>query len=300
MLEYLGSYPLYQVILEMAVLWICVYFVFRFVQGTRAAGAVKGFAIVLVVFTLIIRVMTRDSDAFGRLNFIYSQFLGLLAILLVVVFQPELRQAFIRLGQARLFGVGRGLGSSVPETIATAVTFLSKSQFGAIIAIEREVKLGGLVERGQTLNAELSASLIESIFWPNSPLHDLGVVIRGSQIIAAGVQFPLAEEGVLPSRYGSRHRAAVGLSMDSDAVIVIVSEENGAVSLAERGQLTYDIPREEFEAVLRTRLVTPSTEEAPTTVTDSKDDSPEQDMTDANPSTDQQNSPEKDHDDQLA
>ena len=167
----------------------------------------------------------------------------------------------------------------------------------AIIAIEREVKLGGLVERGQTLNAELSASLIESIFWPNSPLHDLGVVIRGSQIIAAGVQFPLAEEGVLPSGYGSRHRAAVGLSMDSDAVIVIVSEENGAVSLAERGQLTYDIPRDEFEAVLRTRLVTPSTEEASTTGTDSEDDSLEQGVDDATPSTDQQNIPEQDHED---
>ena len=253
-IQLLRSYELYEVIIEMAVIWICVYIVFRFLRGTRGAGVIKGLAIIFILTTLIIRVLGQSTDAFGRLNFIYDKFLGLLAIGLIVIFQPELRQAMIRLSQARLSRLSRRGLNEVIDAVTEAVGFLSKNQFGAIIAIERNVKLGGLVEGGQTIDAAVSARLIESIFWPSSPLHDLGVVIRGNRILAAGVQFPLAEEGVLPARTGSRHRAAVGLTLESDCLVVVVSEETGAVSLAEAGRITGELTADQLQSLLTERL----------------------------------------------
>jgi diadenylate cyclase len=255
--QFFRSYEPLEVVIELAAIWICVYLVVRFLQGTRGAGVVKGIAVVLVVLTLIIRVLGQGGDTLGRLNFIYDKFLAVLTILLIVVFQPELRQAMIRLGHARLLRGGRDDVTRVITAVAEAVEFLSKSQFGALIAIERTVQLGGLVEAGQALDAKVSGRLIESIFWPNSPLHDLGVVIRGDRVVAAGVQFPLAEEGLLPARYGSRHRAAAGLTLESDCLVVIVSEETGTISLAENGQIDRDIPREELSAQLQARLGAP-------------------------------------------
>src|SRR5687767_6982330 len=147
--QLIRSYEWYEVLIEMAVIWVCVYAVFRFLRGTRGAGVIKGFAILFVLLTLIIRVLSQGTGTFARLNFIYERFLGLLAIVLIVVFQPELRQALIRLSQTRHFRPALGQGREVIEAISDAVRFLSKSQFGALIAIERGVKLGGLVDGGQ-------------------------------------------------------------------------------------------------------------------------------------------------------
>lgn len=260
--QLLRSYSLYEVLLELAVIWGCVYVIFRFLRGTRGAGVIKGFAILLVLITLLTRVLGHNSDTFARLNFIYDRFLNLLAILLIVVFQPELRQALIRLSSPAHFRAARSQ-HRVVRAIADAVTFLSKSQFGGIIAIERNVQLGGLLESGQVLDAEISARLLQSIFYPNSPLHDLGVVVRGDRILAAGVQFPLAEEGTLPANVGSRHRAAVGVTTESDCLVVVVSEETGKISIAEHGRIDFDIPRDEVAAILAGRLQT-----APPTIAD--------------------------------
>lgn len=252
-LQLLRSYSSFEVILELAVIWGCVYIIFRFLRGTRGAGVIKGFAILLVLITLLTRVLGHNSDTFARLNFIYDRFLNLLAILLIVVFQPELRQALIRLSSPAHFRATRSQ-HRVVTSIADAVLFLSKNQFGALIAIERNVRLGGLLESGQPMDAEISARLLESIFWPNSPLHDLGVVIRGDRILAAGVQFPLAEEGTLAANVGSRHRAAVGVTMESDCLCVVVSEETGKISIAEQGRIDFNIPREEVATILAGRL----------------------------------------------
>jgi diadenylate cyclase len=211
---------------------------------------------VLVVGTLAVRVLGQATDAFARLNFIYDKFLTVVAILLIVVFQPELRQAMIRIGHAWSFRAAKSQMHGVVDAVSDAVAFLSKNQFGALIAIERSARLGGLIEGGIRINAEVSARLLESIFWPNSPLHDLGVIIRGSRILAASVQFPLAEDGVLGPEFGSRHRAAAGLSLESDCIVIIVSEETGAISIAEHGRLEHDIPREQFHAALTQRLAT--------------------------------------------
>ncbi|MCZ6835898.1 MAG: diadenylate cyclase [Planctomycetota bacterium] len=256
--QYINSYDPLEVLIELAVIWGCVYLIFRFLRGTRGAGVVKGLLVILVLCTILIRVVGQGLDSFRQLNFIYERFLGFLAILLIVVFQPELRQAMIRLGHALYFRGERRQVGHVVHAISKSVRFLCKSQFGAIIAIERGVKLGGLVEGGQELDALVSERLLENIFWPNSPLHDLGVVIRGDRIAAASVQFPLVEEGVLPPNLGSRHRAGVGLTMETDAIVVIVSEETGTVSIAEHGKIDLDIPLDVFEAELARRLETPT------------------------------------------
>lgn len=258
--QLLRGYQPLQVVIELAVIWACVYLVFRFLRGTRGAGIIKGFAVLLVMLTLAIRILGQGSDAFGRLNFIYDRFLAVAAILLIVVFQPELRQAMIRLGQTRWFPGQKGQVNRVVDAVSEAVEFLSKSQFGALIAIERNIRLGGMIEGGVMLDAEVSARLLESIFWPNSPLHDLGVVVRHDRVVAASVQFPLAEEGLLAQRYGSRHRAALGLSFESDCIVVIVSEETGEISIAEAGELETNVPRGELHELLARRLQSSRTE----------------------------------------
>lgn len=251
-LQNLGFFS-WQTAVELAVIWIVVWALFSFIQGTRGAGIIKGFVVLLLVLTVVVQLLTGQNDSFTRLDYLFHRFIELAAILLIVVFQPELRQAIGRLGD--LWSMRRsGNVNTVVAEITEAVRFLSRSQFGALIAVERRSRLGGLVESGVELDARVDSRLLENIFWPNSPLHDLGVVIRDDRIVAACVQFPLAEEGMLAMHYGSRHRAGVGLSAESDAVVVIVSEETGKISIAERGRLQTDITIDEFSSALGARL----------------------------------------------
>ena len=235
-LRALKSYAWWQVALELFLIGLVVYWVVRFLRGTRGARLLKGIAFVLISLYLIVRLV---AVQFGleRIDFLYGKFLLFASFAIVVVFQPELRRALMRLGETRLF---RGWSSEINEQIEALVesaTFLSRRKIGALVAIERDVGLGGIAESGTRLNAELSAPLLNTIFWPNSPLHDLGVIISQGRIAYAGVQFPLAESDELERELGSRHRAAVGMSQESDAVVLVVSEETGDVSIAERGQL---------------------------------------------------------------
>ena len=209
----------------------------------------RGIAFILIALYLIVRLLGAQLG-FTRLEFLYSRFLVFASFAVVVVFQPELRRALMRLGETRLF---RGWGTQINEDIEALVEsaiFCSRRKIGALIAIEREVGLGGIAESGTRLNADLSADLLNTIFWPNSPLHDLGVVVSNGRIMFAGVQFPLAESGELERELGSRHRAAVGMSQESDAVVVVVSEETGDVSIAERGQLIRKLTPEGLRGLL--------------------------------------------------
>ena len=141
----------------------------------------------------------------------------------------------------------------VVDALEGAVEFLSRNQFGALIVIERGTSLAGLAAQGVIVDASMSAELIESIFWPSSPLHDLAVVIRGEKIAAASVQLPLADP-VAGMKLGARHRAAMGATLESDCVVVVVSEENGLIRFAERGELSQPIQFDEFAVGLRRRL----------------------------------------------
>jgi diadenylate cyclase len=254
-LQVFRGYAWYEIAVEMAIIWLCVFAIYRSLRGTRGAGIIKGVALVLVVLALVLGVLGGSTESFGRIRFISSEILGLLAIVLAVVFQPELRQAMIRVGQTRLFNSQPIDARNVAGAVGEAVEYLAKNRFGALMVIERQTGLGGLIEAGVELDAKVSARLLETIFYPNSALHDLAVVIRRDRIVAAGVQLPLPEGGVpVPMHLGSRHRAAMGLSQESDAVVVIVSEETGLVRLAERGDLSSPIAPSELGAELQRRL----------------------------------------------
>jgi diadenylate cyclase len=237
------------VLIELILIGAVVWWVITFLRGTRGARMLKGVAFVLISLYLIVRLV---GTQFGltRIEFLYRQFLIFASVATVVVFQPELRRALMRLGETRLF---RSWSSQVDDEIdalVEAAQFLSRRKIGALVAIERDVGLGGIAESGTRVGAELSAPLLETLFWPNSPLHDLGVIVSGGKIAYAGVQFPLAESGDLERELGSRHRAAVGMSQESDAVVLVVSEETGDVSIAERGQLIRKLTPEGLRGLL--------------------------------------------------
>ena len=256
MLSSLFQNAFWEILIELAVIWIGVYLVFRFLQGTRGAGVIRGLGVLGVVLMVFWLVMV-NTESFGRLQLILNYFVGLLAVLLIVIFQPELRQAAIRIGQTKFIRWGGVEQVKTIDAISEAAGFLSRNQFGAIIAIERNVQLGGLVEGGQQIDATISSRLLESIFWPSSPLHDLGVVVRGNRIVAAGVQFPLAEEGSLAAKFGSRHRAALGMARESDCVVIVVSEETGTVSIGVDGRLETGLEADQVRDALRTHLSAP-------------------------------------------
>ena len=239
-----------QVLIELALIWVVVYAAFRFLRGTRGARLIKGVALVLILTTLAIKVLARE-DAFARIDFLYDNFLGFVALGLVIVFQPELRRALVRLGEARIFRASGLRRARVIEEVVTAATYLGEHKIGALMVIEREVGLDGIVQTGTRLDATVTDELLKTIFWPGSALHDMAVVIRGDRVVAAGVQLPLAEAEQFSSELGSRHRAAYGLSLEADSLVVIVSEETGTISLAERGRLIRNLSADG----LRTHLV---------------------------------------------
>lgn len=250
-----ASYPLWEVLVELAVIWLVVWAVVRFLRGTRAVGALKGLLMVLLLGTLLTRILGSGGESFQRLTILYDNAVALVAVALIVIFQPELRRGLIRLGEAPLFRSGRSQQTQIVSSIVTSAEYLAKARFGAIIVIERNVGLRGMTEGGTILDAEVSDRLLRSIFFPGSALHDLAVVIRNNRISAAGVQLPLAEPGDMPDpQLGSRHRAAVGVTKDSDAIVVVVSEESGQVRLAERGALSRPLAGEDLVKELSRRL----------------------------------------------
>lgn len=230
------SYRWWQVGIELLLIGIVVFSVLRFLRGTRGARMLKGIAFILATLYIIVRFLSTQFELL-RVQFLYSRFLLFASFASVVVFQPELRRALMRLGETRLFGNWNKEIDQEIEALVEAAMFLSRRKIGAVIAIERDVGLGGIAESGTQLDAALSADLLNTIFWPNSPLHDLGVIVSNGRIAYAAVQFPMAESGELERELGARHRAAVGMSQESDAVVLVVSEETGDVSIAERGQL---------------------------------------------------------------
>ncbi len=255
LIERLGSYPSWEIGLELVLIWIVVFALVRFIQGTRAAGVLKGLLLVLVIGTLVVRLMSA-GDSFQRLAFLFDRLLALFAIVMVVVFAPELRRAFSRLGEAQLVRSGEALKlGGVVDDVARASVYLGRQRFGALIVLERKVGLRGLIQGGTTLDAVVSTQLLQTIFFPGSALHDLAVIIRGGRVVAAGVQLPLADPADMPDpMLGSRHRAAVGLSKETDALVVVVSEETGLLRISERGRLSRAYAEDELADELRRRL----------------------------------------------
>ncbi len=243
------AYNPVSILIEWLLIGVVVYSVLRFLAGTRGARLMKGVALLLLVTFLVVRVVAERFEL-ERIQILYRYFLAAAFLTVLVVFQPELRRGLTRLGGTSWLARWMRRPPRVADRIVPAVARLSAQRIGALIAVERQVGLAGLIESGVRLDAELSSELLQTIFWPGSMLHDMGVIIQADRVVGAGCQFPLADSAEVDRSLGSRHRAAVGLSTDSDAVVIVVSDETGIISLAERGRLRRDLSPEELDTAL--------------------------------------------------
>ena len=226
---------------------VLIYLVLRLIQGTRAVRLAIGAAIVYAVYVFAIELDLRLLSGILQTGAV----VGLVA--LVVVFQPELRRGLDRLGRVgswALFGGAESGHQRVAGLLSAAAAKLSRRRTGALIVVERGTGLSDMVETGVRTSAELSAELLASLFAPGYPLHDGAVIVSGDEIVAAGVMLPLAEREASLEQYGTRHRAALGVTEQTDALAIVVSEESGAVSLAIGGTIERDLS----EDALRQRL----------------------------------------------
>lgn len=219
-------------VVELLLIGVVVFFSYRFLRGTRGARVFRGYILAFGMGFVVVQILS-----LARVQVIYNELAKLAVLAAVIIFQPELRRGLIQLGQSPLFRPFlRKQGIAFVDILTQAVERMSRDKIGAIVAIERDTGLMALVETGKILNAELSPELLTTIFWPGSPLHDMGVIVRQNRVVAAGCEFPLTQNPPLGSKYGARHRAALGLSEESDALVIVVSEETGEISLADGGE----------------------------------------------------------------
>ncbi len=234
---------------EIAILTIAFYVALRLLRGTLAAGLLRGF-VFFTALTFVGLMWITQHLQLERIRYILEQFLPGLVIALIILFQPELRRGLMRIGQNPFFGFADAEGRVIDELVKATIR-LSKNQIGMLVAIERDVGLGGYVQGGVQIGARVSSELLETIFYPGTVLHDCAVILREGKIAAAGCRFPLTENPNLSKSLGTRHRAGIGLSEESDAIVVIVSEETGRISACHRGELFPDLDRERLEKMLR-------------------------------------------------
>ncbi|MFM1872763.1 MAG: hypothetical protein RL398_2185 [Planctomycetota bacterium] len=239
--------------IEVAVLAALIYLALRFLRETRGSGVVRGLAMLLIggVTAFVILIQALELD---RLALLFNSIAQSVVIGLIVVFHPEIRRAITHIGDAPIFGRFFKPDSKILPRLLRAVARMSKERVGALIAIEREASLSNLIENGITIDAELNSYLLESIFYPKSALHDGAVVVRDDRIVAASCLLPLSQNPEVDKRLGTRHRAGLGLSEETDALIVIVSEETGKISTAQGGKLNFDLTLEQLEKVLEESL----------------------------------------------
>ncbi|MCM8783545.1 MAG: diadenylate cyclase CdaA [Candidatus Omnitrophica bacterium] len=230
-------------LLEIFILWVVFYQVLNFIRSSRVVQALKVIIILLVIFLLTQRL------GLEVITWIINRIFAISVIALLIIFQPELRNGLIRLGGGHFLGIFFREEKKW-EGLIKGILKLSEKRIGGLIAIQRDVSLEQYIETGIRLESLVSSEMIETIFYPGNPLHDGGVIIQGQRIVAAGCFFPVSTNPYLSKTIGMRHRAAVGLSEESDALVIVISEENGSISLAQKGILRLDID----EKILRTTL----------------------------------------------
>lgn len=243
-------------ILDISIVIFLLYCFFRIVRGSRAWQLIKGIALLIVA--------TWVSGLFNLkiLNWILTGIMNLGVIAIIVIFQPELRRALEQLGTNKLtkfFGIDKDLSTKTKEDIykvVIAATELAKTKTGALIVIERDIKIQDIIAGGIPMNADVSPQLLVNIFEPKTPLHDGAVVISGNKIAAAACVLPLADDKDIAKELGTRHRAAIGISKESDSIVVVVSEETGKISVAKDGTLIADVREDVLKKILISNVVT--------------------------------------------
>ncbi|HAL92430.1 MAG TPA: TIGR00159 family protein [Verrucomicrobia bacterium] len=234
-------------LLEILVLAVLFYYAILFFRGTRGAQVLLGFITAVVAMLVLTRIFNLDT-----LNWLLQQLSVYLVVAFLVIFQPEIRRALAELGKQHVFASTERERGLLDE-IVQSVSRLAADKIGALIAIEREIGTRAVQETGTRLDAAVSAELLTTLFYPRTALHDGGVIIEGNRIRAAGCVFPLSGRDI--GKTGTRHRAAVGLSEESDALVVVVSEETGAISLAYKGRLIRGLDEERLRRILSSVLL---------------------------------------------
>jgi diadenylate cyclase len=225
---------------EIVLLWIAIYYGYVYFRGTRGAKVLTGLAIVILTLTLISTLLNLVV-----IGWIVRSIAGFLAIALVVIFQPELRRGLAALGGHPIFSLTSEKRETVHDLVE-AVSQLASKQFGALIALERDTSIRVYEETGVQLEADFSVELILTIFHPKSALHDGGVIMRNGRIAAAACIFPVSQRETLDRSLGLRHRAGLGLTEESDAIAIVVSEETGSISICHRRRIERGFTPEAF------------------------------------------------------
>ncbi len=257
-IQSLQEYPvkLISLILDLAIVIFLAYHLLKIVKDSRAWQLVKGIALLIVATAL--------SSLFNLkiLNYILSAVMNWGVILIFIIFQPELRRALEQLGTNRFekyFGIENDKASKTKEDIykiVIAATELAKDKIGALIVIERDIQIKDIIATGVELNAVVSPQLLVNIFQPKTPLHDGAVIISNNKIVAAACMLPLAGDKDIAQELGTRHRAAIGISKESDSIVVVVSEETGKISVAKDGTLIADVREDVLKKILISNIVT--------------------------------------------
>jgi diadenylate cyclase len=236
-------------VLEIAILAVGIYYSFKFVRGTRGAPVVYGFVLLVLGLTVVAFLLHLEV-----LSWLLRSFVAFAAVAVLIIFQPELRRILAELGTHPLFATSHEQRENI-EVIIQTVERLAEVRIGALIAIEQSINLQEATESGLPVDCEATPEMLEAIFFPNNAIHDGGVIIKGDRIAFAACIFPLSQRQDLNPSLGTRHRAAIGLTEETDAVVVVVSEETGSISHAYKGQLVRGVTAEQLRAFLTSVLI---------------------------------------------
>ena len=237
---------------EILLLWIIYYHLLKLLRGTRGAQVLSGFAVTFIAVLSLTYFLNLYT-----LNWIFRTFSVNLVLAFVVIFQQEIRKALAELGRPGVLGAGTARNAKrhdIIDPIAKAAGVLGRQKIGALIAIERDIGLKSVEQTGLEIDSKVKPELLTSLFFPRSPLHDGGVVIRGERVVAAGCVFPLSQREELHRSLGTRHRAAIGITEETDALVVVISEETGTISVAYKGRLSRGLDEERLRRMMNTVL----------------------------------------------
>ena len=239
--------------IDLAIVWILAYSVLKNLRNNvKMVFLLKGILILIIVKAL------SDYLDLKTTGVILEYILTWGGLALIIIFQPEIRNALEQLGKKQIVTKHRSLTlderEKVVYEIMTAIDYMRKSRIGGLIVIEREISLNDYIEKSKVLDADISSDLLESIFFPRNPLHDGGVIIQGNRISSAGTVFPISLNGKINKKLGTRHRAALGISEESDCIAIVVSEETGKITIAIDGTLNYNLSIDDARMILTNEL----------------------------------------------
>lgn len=245
-------------VLDIGIVWLAFYYILKSVKNNiKMVLIVKG-----VIIVLLVKILS-DLLNLYTVGVLFEYIVAWGPLALIVIFQPEIRSVLESLGRTQLLGRHKILTGDEREKVVyeimKAIEFFKKNRIGALIVIEREISLQEYIENSTKIYADLSDELLETIFYPNSPMHDGGVIIQGDRITCAGTVFKTSMSPDVSKRLGTRHRAALGIAEESDAIALVVSEENGRISIACNSELKYNLTQDEFRMLLIEEL-SPKTE----------------------------------------